>query len=374
MTAVFDLFTFTGIFTSGLTLFLIMVLVARKKPKDHHQSIIALILLVLGFNVVHDTLVHAELLSAFPHMLYTGELPNLLIWPLIYLYLVIAPGQSLSWKYSLHLIPFALYNLNRLDEYSSSASSKIAVLDAFEAYLMETEYIISKACSLTGFLTDFAYWRLQGIIYIAVIVYLLFFRKQSPFKLAATGTVFKVIFIGFATIWLSKYAIYLLPYLSPTPIYLSNQVEILLNASQIILISFWAIKEPLPRAIEKNSSNQFALSPDQLALLGQKLKALFQQESLHLQNGINIHQVAKKLNTNANYLSRVVNSQFQYSFTDWVNLNRVNEMQTRLKAPQFQHLTIEAIAKDSGFNSAVTCNRAFKKFLSASPSAIRKNK
>ncbi|MCE7990941.1 MAG: AraC family transcriptional regulator [Roseivirga sp.] len=374
MTAVFDLYTFTGIFTSGLTLFLIMVLAARKKSGGLHRSIVALLLWVLGFNVVHDTLVHAQLLSAFPHMLYTGELPNLLIWPLIYLYLVISPEQSFSWKHSLHLIPFTLYNLSRISEYASSATSKIAVLEAFEAYLIETQYIISKTWSLTSFLTDFVFWRLQGIIYIGLIVYLLFYSNKKPYKLAAAGMVFKVIFIGFVAIWLSKYVIHLLPYLHPTSVYLSNKAEILLNASQITLISFWCIKEPVLRASEKSTSPAFVLSADQLALLGQKLKALFQQESLHLQRGINIHQVAKKLNTNANYLSRVVNTEFHSSFTDWVNLNRVNEMQERLRAPQFEHLTIEAIAKDSGFNSAVTCNRAFKKFLNASPSAIRKMK
>lgn len=374
MTAVFDLYAFVGIFTSGLSAFLILVLQSRKTRYRMHQTIIACLLFVLGFNVVHDTLVQAKLLMAFPHILYTGELPNLLIWPLVYLYLVLAPGQTISWKHTWHFIPFVLYNLSRLGDYFSSGATKTSVIEAFEKELMETGSVVTNSWNLTNFLNDFMLWRLQGLIYIAAILYFLFSQKKSPDRFNNAIMVFKIAFIGFTIIWLAKYGLSLLPYFDPMNALISNKVEILLNACQILLISFWTLKEPGHDVLRKEKSAQFVLSTDQLTTLKNNLKELFHTESLHLEHGITIHQVAKKLNTNANYISRVVNTEFQSSFTDWVNKNRVKEMQQRLKASQYDHLTIEAIARDSGFNSAITANRSFKKFMDMSPAVYRKQK
>lgn len=57
-------------------------------------------------------------------------------------------------------------------------------------------------------------------------------------------------------------------------------------------------------------------------------------------------------------------------FNDYINGYRVEEYLQKIATPQYQHLTLLAVAFECGFNSKTTFNRAFKKMTGKAPSAF----
>lgn len=71
-------------------------------------------------------------------------------------------------------------------------------------------------------------------------------------------------------------------------------------------------------------------------------------------------------------VSKHINVSQGTSFIDFVNEYRVEDVKRRLLSSEYNHLTMEAIAYESGFNSKSTFNRIFKKFVGLSPGQYRK--
>ena len=82
---------------------------------------------------------------------------------------------------------------------------------------------------------------------------------------------------------------------------------------------------------------------------------------------LTLTDLAKGLQTNSSFLSRVINSGFGQNFNDFINFYRVEEVKQKLRTEAAEQLTIMSIAYDAGFNSKATFNRAFKKFTGKNP-------
>lgn len=134
------------------------------------------------------------------------------------------------------------------------------------------------------------------------------------------------------------------------------------NASdQIPILSFTPKKEQKEEEIP---------TPSQLPELSQwkqKVERIMQTEQLYLDPNITLSELAKKLKTNPSILSKVINSGFQQNFNDFINVQRVKDVQEKMQQEEYAHYTLMSIAFDSGFNSKSTFNRAFKKFAGMSP-------
>ena len=90
--------------------------------------------------------------------------------------------------------------------------------------------------------------------------------------------------------------------------------------------------------------------------------------------GQRLEKLAKKIHSNRTYLSDAINSHYQKSFSQWLNEIRVFESKKRLASSDFDHYSIEGIAKDVGFASISTFNANFKKITGITPSYFRKNR
>jgi YesN/AraC family two-component response regulator len=69
----------------------------------------------------------------------------------------------------------------------------------------------------------------------------------------------------------------------------------------------------------------------------------------------------------ANNLSQVINEKTGFNFNDYINTFRVEEAKNILTSPEYQKLTIEAIAEKAGFNSKSPFYTAFKKHAGMTP-------
>ena len=115
------------------------------------------------------------------------------------------------------------------------------------------------------------------------------------------------------------------------------------------------------------------LTQEQKIQLLDSLTAIMEREKCFLDERLTINDLAKKINSNRNYLSQIINEHYQTNFNNFINEFRVKEARKLLINTDYQNYTIEGIAQTVGFNSKATFNAAFKKFTGVTPSFFREN-
>ena len=99
----------------------------------------------------------------------------------------------------------------------------------------------------------------------------------------------------------------------------------------------------------------------------EKLLHLMQIGKAYEDPELSLTQVAKQLQSNPSFISRMVNQGFQQNFNDFVNQFRIEAVKEMLNKGEQKKQTLLGIALDCGFNSKATFNRAFKKVTGVSP-------
>lgn len=106
---------------------------------------------------------------------------------------------------------------------------------------------------------------------------------------------------------------------------------------------------------------------DDLQEWKQKVTHIIESELLYEDPELTLTQLARKLNTNPSFLSKIINQGFSLNFNDYINLYRVEAVKRLLIAGEQKKQTLLGIAYDCGFNSKATFNRSFKKATGQSP-------
>jgi len=94
----------------------------------------------------------------------------------------------------------------------------------------------------------------------------------------------------------------------------------------------------------------------------------------YLDRKLTLSRLSEGLDVLPNNISQVVNEKSKMNFNDFVNKFRVEEAKSLLQNSKTTHLTLEAIAEESGFNSTTTFNAAFKKHTGHTPKFYRQRK
>ena len=94
-------------------------------------------------------------------------------------------------------------------------------------------------------------------------------------------------------------------------------------------------------------------------------------ERPHLNPELTIQDLSKQMNITRHHLTEILNNDLGKNFFNFINEYRVEEVKKRLLDERFEHLTIVAIAFDSGFNSKSTFNSIFKQQTENTPSKWR---
>lgn len=124
---------------------------------------------------------------------------------------------------------------------------------------------------------------------------------------------------------------------------------------------------------EKTTANKPKLSNSIVTAILKELDT-FEKEEVYLQSDNSLQNLANKLNTNANYLSKVINQHKNTTFSNYINKLRIEYAVKRLKKdPLWRKYTIKAIATEVGFKNAESFSKAFVKFTELKPSYFIKN-
>ncbi len=138
-----------------------------------------------------------------------------------------------------------------------------------------------------------------------------------------------------------------------------------------------AATEPAPAAgapVLADAALPASELPAELEPWREKLLALMATEQPWLEPELTLTELAQRLRTTPNVLSKVINSGCGQNFNDFVNTYRVHEARRKLADPRFAHYSLVGVALESGFNSKSTFNRVFKKLLGQAPSEVARPK
>jgi len=99
----------------------------------------------------------------------------------------------------------------------------------------------------------------------------------------------------------------------------------------------------------------------------------FEEKHEFLNSSITLNSLSKKINTNSNYLSKVINFYEQKNFSNYINNLRIEYTIIQLKTNiKFRRYSVKGMAKEVGFNSPESFSKAFYKRAGLYPSYFLK--
>ena len=98
-----------------------------------------------------------------------------------------------------------------------------------------------------------------------------------------------------------------------------------------------------------------------------RLLHFIEEESPFLDPNLSLRNLSKQIDINPNQLSWLLNEHLNKNFSEFINGYRVEAFKEKVSDPSQQHLTLLALAYDSGFNSKTVFNTFFKKITGQTP-------
>jgi AraC-like DNA-binding protein len=95
-------------------------------------------------------------------------------------------------------------------------------------------------------------------------------------------------------------------------------------------------------------------------------------ESLYLDADLKLNSLSEKCNIPSYQISKSINFILNKNFNEFINDFRIIESKRKLSSAEFEHVTILAIALESGFNSKSSFNAQFKKRENTTPNEHRR--
>lgn len=130
--------------------------------------------------------------------------------------------------------------------------------------------------------------------------------------------------------------------------------------------------EKTPETFEEKYQ-QVLIEPDQLPAYRTHIIQLMEQKQSYLDPFLTLKDLAEQADLAANQLSQLINAGFNQNFSGFVNSFRIQHFKELVRKKEHKHLTILALAYQSGFNSKTAFNTFFKKSEGISPSAYLKS-
>lgn len=106
---------------------------------------------------------------------------------------------------------------------------------------------------------------------------------------------------------------------------------------------------------------------EQLAIA---FESLISDPAVFSDNQISKDRLARMLDTNRTYISRLVNQRYNMSFTQLVNSLRIKEAVRRLSDPD-NDIPLKALSAELGYNSMTTFYSKFNETTGMTPAAFR---
>jgi AraC-like DNA-binding protein len=305
----------------------------------------------------------------WPHLLYLFDWMVLLVGPLAYCY-VVALTSPRTWRWStrvFHGLPAFLVLLVLVPFYLLPANEKLRVFrDDLVGEKVDPLLLLAAIQVLAYWIASG--WRLHRFRQGLKAQYSNLDRLKvgwlNTFLLANivlwAAWVGSLLF-GARFDWLESIA-------APLAIYGLGYVG-LLHAS------VFGVAESAPEAAQliapASKYAKSALSAAQISDFRQRLDRFVQLEKPYLENELTLGDLAHRVELSPHQLSQLLSVGYEQNFYEFVNGQRVAEVQRCLKDAAYAEQSVLDIAMAAGFSSKASFNAAFKKHAGLTPSAYR---
>ncbi len=117
----------------------------------------------------------------------------------------------------------------------------------------------------------------------------------------------------------------------------------------------------------KKKYKKSSLKPEEAKRHFQDLERYMMKEKPYLDSNLTLRRLAELIAVHPNHLSQLLNEQAHKNFSEYVNTYRLEAFKIKIVNPANRHLTILALAYESGFNSKTVFNTFFKKAMGKTP-------
>ncbi len=292
---------------------------------------------------------------------------------LLYILALTHKNFKADWRHwTLLLLPAFIVLTALIPFYSLPADEKRAILEASYTQLPERwRYIfifsnlVNFSCILGSIVLIYRHERVIREVY------------SSPLNKSLTWSL-HFLYTGFAIIVLCmicsfydmNWADSVSNFLMSVVIYVfgyraMRQPEIFSDVSEAALpeASNLSLVHPAAGKYEKSG-----LAESKAQVLLSILDQLMGEQKIYLDPTLNLQQLAARLGISPHQVSQLLNQFRGESFSDFVNGYRVEHFKKAVTDPNNAHLSLLAIAFESGFNSKAAFNAVFKKMTGQTPS------
>ena len=345
---------------------IVAILLIGTKGNRAQKKWLAVILVVIGLLSLNFLYEYFQWYAHIPHLIWVATPLWFLLGPALYFFSRNAVHKNGKWHLYdyLHLFPFivAVVYIGRF--YLLRGESKISTLEYFyQTYGSEPDYflyaflsslLIYSAYSL--YLFNRYFWEV-GKEYSDTLIY-----QMKWIRILLAGfLVFFALSLGYNFLLLYDYEYYIqVDYL--TYLVLSLFIQALGFAAILKPDAFFAT----PVNFNRNKAEN-AKSDEDLKALFSQVKNYMENEKPYVNPELRLSDLSYKINIPAHKLSQIINTVANQNFFEFVNSYRVREVKRRLHKTEFEHLSLEGIAKECGFNSSASFYRVFKQHTRMTP-------
>jgi len=303
----------------------------------------------------------------------------LLIQPFFYLYIksLTNPDFKCNYKELFHLLPSFIILIMNLSLYSFLSPNEQLQLLAFEGNSSNNIQAFFLELHTLGYHILFAF---QALIYLSLIIWHIYKHRKN---LSTNFSNYEDVNLNWLIMILSIFIIGAI--VQESLGYVDQLVfnvhgRIYYNLFMLFIIAFIGISAIKQKEIYQITGKEdrlgkyvnSTLNEDSKQELVQKLRTHLELNKPYLNNNLKLDDIAKHIETNRQYLSQIINENFQQNFYSLINEYRIEESKKMLYEKKHKQLSIMGIAKSVGFNSKSTFNTLFKKSTGLTPSQFIK--
>ena len=363
------------------------ILFLSKKGKVKSIIFINLLVVSISLNNLQSWVLAKDFFNEYFFLDYIHIPWHFLVAPFFYMFLIHYLEIEKKSKNILNLvlpvfIVIILIRIGFVYFYSNNKTTDIIFL--FEKYT-SIEEIISLVFSLSIFYYSFYILNKKENLFKRILTYDDLKWINSFFKLGAFTYLFWIIALIITVSLNFKefiYSYYPLRGLTTVLIYWVGYQSVLqlrvLNERKYIRKHFNSKNKSFNKKIEQKEiiiSNDLNIPKEIIERVLSELE-LFENRQEYTSKKITLNSLSKKLKTNTNYLSKIINQYKSTSFSNYLNVLRINNIIYQLeKNTTIRKFTIKAIANEAGFNTSDSFSKVFFKIKGVKPSDyIRKLK
>lgn len=365
----FDLLSILSIFGAAQGLLLGVALLSVKQGNKTANRLLAALIFVVSIFIFGAVIRSVGYESLYPHLSRIHDPFTFLVGPLFFLYLrtLIIKVPDFPRKNFLHFIPFGICILYLIPYYFQSAETKLNILliEYGQGSLSEWYYVRSALVIVHVF------------IYLALSIWIVVshLRKTKEARVKMDRNILLHIrFLVFSIIvlWVVAVLRFALDDTERTNLLVPLGIGIMIYG-----LGYIHLKNPVaPGETNDTATPKYeksTLLPERSDRYLKKLLQIMETEKPYLDGELTLQKMAERLSIPPHHLSQTINEQLDQTFSDFVNVYRVEEVKRRLHDPAKKHYSILAIAEDAGFNTKSSFNSVFKKHTGITPSEFRKD-